>query len=198
MDAASTMEEILNRIISLRKNSDEDFKHISHHIQKMDEEVFNFVVSRLKKEIEIVKRYKPPVRPAIDPLVSSYLGVYSGLEFAEEYGKLMGYPRCCIESFESVRFAIDEEHLREAESFKGEGKFAVVITSGFIPCSLKCGEAWRRCLIGAVSPREYKRIIELERELSRELPHYHGGYSEYYEKIVLSSCSDYLSPLKHR
>ena len=183
MDVIEVMEGIFKRIISIRENPEEDLKNISLHIQNLDDEIYNLIVSRLKKEIEIVKRYKPPVRPAIDPFISSYLGVYSGLEFAEEYGRLMGYPRCCIESFKSVRFAIDEEHLKEVESLKEEGKVALVITSGFIPCSLKCKDAWKRCLIGSVSQREYNIIIQLERELFRELPHYHGGYSEYYEKI---------------
>jgi len=185
MDTAKVMEDILRRIISIRKNLDKDLKHISLHIQQMDDDIFNFIISRLKKEIEIVKRYNPPVRPAIDPMVSSYLGVYSRLEWAEEYGKLMGYPRCCIESFKSVRFAIDEEHLKERESLKEEGKVAVVITSGFIPCSLRCREAWRRSLIALVSQEEYNSIVKLEEELLRELPHYHGGYREYYEKIIL-------------
>ena len=183
MDTTTSMESILKRIISIRKNPVKDLKNISSYIQNLNDEIYNLIISRLKKEIEIVKKYKPPVRPAIDPMVSSYLGIYSGLEFAEEYGKLLGYPRCCIESFKSVRFAIDEEHLKEIEDLKEEGKVAVVITSGFIPCSLKCKEAWKRCLVGLVSQREYNNILQLERELFRELPHYHGGYSEYYEKI---------------
>ena len=185
MDAVRSMEDILRRIVSIRRNPKENLRNISFYIQNMDDEIYDLVIFRLKKQIEIVKRYKPPVRPAIDPLVSSYLGVYSGLEFTEEYGKLMGYPRCCIESFKSVRFAIDERHLKEVESLKGKGKVALVITSGFIPCSLKCREAWKRSLIGLVSWREYNNILQLERELFIELPHYHGGYSEYYEKIRL-------------
>ncbi|AXI25556.1 hypothetical protein CFE53_05220 [Methanofervidicoccus sp. A16] len=186
MDTIRVMEDILKKIVSIRKNQEEeDLKNISHLIRNMDDEIYSLIISRLKKEIEIVKKYKPPVRPAVDPLVSSYLGVYSGLDFAEEYGMLMGYPRCCIESFKSVRFAIDEEHLREVEDLKEEGKVAVVITSGFIPCSLKCKEAWKRCLIGSVSQSEYESILQLEEELFRELPHYHGGYGEYYEKIKL-------------
>ncbi|HIQ38935.1 MAG TPA: DUF483 domain-containing protein, partial [Methanothermococcus okinawensis] len=154
MNTIKSMEDILKRIISIRKNPENDLKNISLYIRNMDDDIYNLVISRLKKQIEIVKKYKPPVRPAIDPMVSSYLGIYSGLEFAEEYGKLLGYPRCCIESFKSVRFAIDEEHLKEVEDLKEEGKVAVVITSGFIPCSLKCKEAWKRCLVGLVSQRE--------------------------------------------
>jgi len=183
MNTIKSMEDILKRIISIRKNPENDLKNISFYIRNMDHDIYNLVISRLKKQIEIVKKYKPPVRPAIDPMVSSYIGVYSGLEFAEEYGKLMGYPTCCIESFKSVRFAIDEEHLKEVEDLKEEGKIAIVITSGFIPCSLKCKEAWKRCLIGSVSQKEYDNILQLERTLFKELPHYHGGYSEYYEKI---------------
>ena len=112
MDAVRSMEDILRRIVSIRRNPKENLRNISFYIQNMDDEIYDLVIFRLKKQIEIVKRYKPPVRPAIDPLVSSYLGVYSGLDLAEEYGELMGYPRCCIESFKSVRFAIDEEHLK--------------------------------------------------------------------------------------
>jgi len=200
MKTLESLEHILEKITCMRRGQNyEGLKNISLHIQNMEYEKYNFIILRLKKQIEIVKKYNPPVRPAMDPMVSSYLGLYSGLDFPEEYGLLMGYPKCCIESFKSARFAIDNNHLKEVEEIKenilnganlnnnlGENNnYAIVLTSGFIPCSLKCRESWSKGLIALVSFKEYKNIVKLERELLNELPHYHGGYNEYFEKIFL-------------
>ena len=87
MDTIRVMEDILKKIVSIRKNQEEeDLKNISHLIRNMDDEIYSLIIPRLKKEIEIVKKYKPPVRPAVDPLVSSYLGVYSGLDLQRSTG----------------------------------------------------------------------------------------------------------------
>jgi len=193
MKTHESLEHILEKITCMRRGQKyEGLENISLHIQNMEHEKYNFIILRLKKQIGIVKKYSPPVRPAMDPMVSSYLGVYSGLDFPEEYGLLMGYPKCCIESFKSARFAIDNNHLKEVEEIKENmnnnlrnNNYAIVLTSGFIPCSLKCRESWNRGLIALVSLKEYKNIVKLERELFNELPHYHGGYNEYFEKIFL-------------
>lgn len=66
-----------------------------------------------------------------------------------------------------------------------EGVCALILPSGFIPCSLKCKRAWENRLIAYVDSREYQMILELEEELKRELPHFHLGYNEYYEKLPI-------------
>ncbi|WP_292460536.1 DUF483 domain-containing protein [Methanothermococcus sp.] len=197
MNAVNSMEEILKKITSAREGKF-DLNYISSHIQNIDDENYNYIIFRLMKQIEVVKKYNPKVRPAIDPVVSSVLGVYSGLDFSEEYGTLMGYPKCCVESFKSARFGIDAKHLKEADKIKDEikkdkletnkdlkEKVAIIMPSGFIPCSLKCEEAWKRNLIDIVSYNEYLTIQKLEEELFKVLPHFHGAYNEYYEKILL-------------
>jgi hypothetical protein len=197
MNAVESMKEILKKITSAREGKS-DLNFIASRIQNMDDEKYNYIIYRVIKQIEIVKKYNPKVRPAIDPMVSSELGVYSGLDSPEEYGILMGYPKCCVESFKSARFGIDAEHLREAEEIKAEikkdilennksvkEKVAIVMPSGFIPCSLKCEEAWKRNLIAIVSYEEHLNILKLEEELLQKLPHYHCAYTEYYEKIML-------------
>ena len=66
-----------------------------------------------------------------------------------------------------------------------DAAYAIILPSGFIPCSLKCEESWKRNLIDVVTEEEYYKILELERELKEKLPHFHGAYDEYYEKIIL-------------
>ena len=197
MNAVESMKEILKKITSAREGKS-DLNFIASRIQNMDDEKYNYIIYRLTKQIEIVKKYNPKVRPAIDPMVSSELGVYSGLDAPDEYGILMGYPKCCVESFKSARFGIDAEHLKEAEEIKDgikkdilennkdvKEKVAIIMPSGFIPCSLKCEEAWKRNLINIISYEEHLIIQELEAELLNALPHFHGAYNEYYEKILL-------------
>ncbi|MDI9624604.1 MAG: DUF483 domain-containing protein [Methanothermobacter sp.] len=178
------LEEIYKRIIKLRENGCHDGPS---SICRVDEFYFNQLMARLQKEIEIVKKYKPPTRPALDPLVSTELGIYRGDDY--QIGRLLGYPRCCIESFsEATRFAIDEGHLAELDELDApKDACAIILPSGFIPCSLKCPMAWKNKLIAYVNPSEYQMILELEDELKRELPHFHLGYNEYYEKIPLKS-----------
>jgi len=197
MNGVNSIKEILNKITNARKGKS-GINTLNKIIQKMDDQKYEYILYRLNKQIEIVKKYNPSVRPAIDPYVSSELGVYGGLSNIEDYGALMNYPDCCVKSFETARFGIDAEHLKEAELIKKEikkevingkigvkDKCAIILPSGFIPCSLKCKNAIERNLIDIVSYDEHINIIELENELGRELPHYHGAYDEYYEKIIL-------------
>ena len=193
MNAVDSMKSILKKIIEARNgNSELDF--LKARMQNMDDEKFNYIIYRLNRQIEIVKKYNPKVRPAIDPMVSSELGVYSGLDFPEGYGRLLNYPKCCIKSFENARFGIDKDHLKEVEELKREiidknknikENSVLILPSGFIPCSLKCKDAWERNLIAVISYDEYVNILKLEEELFNELPHFHGAYNEYYEKILL-------------
>ncbi|EHP89675.1 DUF483 domain-containing protein [Methanotorris formicicus] len=182
------MREILNKIMELReKGNNSEFNILGGYIKDMDEEKYNYIIFRLKKQIEIVEKYKPKVRPAIDPMVSMELGIYRRLD-DYELGKLLNYPECCIKSFsEDFRIGIDRDHLKEAEEIKEKSNnaYAIILPSGFIPCSLKCEESWKRNLIGIVDEDEYYRILELEKELKEKLPHFHGAYDEYYEKIIL-------------
>jgi len=190
------LEEIYKKIIKLRENNCQDGPK---SICRVDEFYFSQLMARLEKEIEIVNRYNPPTRPALDPLVSTELGIYRGDDY--QIGRLLGYPECCMKSFsEETRFAIDKKHLKELEEMEfPEDAYALILPSGFIPCSLKCPKAWENKLIAYVNPREYQMILELEEELKRELPHFHLGYNEYYEKlpikkkrIVKSSSTDRL------
>ncbi|AEF96562.1 DUF483 domain-containing protein [Methanotorris igneus] len=181
------MKEILNKIQELRKKDSSNFKILGEYIKDLDEEKYNYIIFRLKKQIEIVEKYKPKVRPAIDPMVSMELGVYRRLD-DYELGKLLNYPECCIKSFaEDFRIGIDSEHLKEAEEIKEKfsNAYAIILPSGFIPCSLKCEKSWKRNLIAVVTEEEYYKILELERKLKEKLPHFHGAYDEYYEKIIL-------------
>lgn len=50
MDTIRVMEDILKKIVSIRKNQEEeDLKNISHLIRNMDDEIYSFIISRLKK-----------------------------------------------------------------------------------------------------------------------------------------------------
>jgi len=69
---------------------------------------------------------------------------------------------------EETRFAIDEGYLKELEEMDiPEDAYALILPSGFIPCSLKCPKAWENKLIAYVNPKEYQMILELEEELKK-------------------------------
>ncbi|AAB99109.1 conserved hypothetical protein [Methanocaldococcus jannaschii DSM 2661] len=183
------LKNLLYKIEKLRSGELEGFEVLKEHIQSLDEFQYQQIVERLKFQIELVEKYKPKVRPAIDPMVSTELGIYRRLDDFE-IGKLLDYPECCIKSFvEDVRVAIDREHLKEVEEMKEElknkGIYAIVLPSGFIPCSLKCEEAIKRGFIGYLTKEEFDKILELEKELKEKIRHWHFGYDEYYEKIIL-------------
>ncbi len=183
------LKKLLYKIEKLRNGELEDFKILKKHIQSLDEFQYKNIIDRLKFQIEIVEKYKPKVRPAIDPVVSTELGIYRRLD-DYEIGKLLEYPECCIKSFvENVRISIDNEHLKEVdeirEELKNKGVYAIVLPSGFIPCSLKCKEAIKRGYIGYLNKEEFDNILKLEEELKKKIVHWHFGYSEFYEKIIL-------------
>ncbi|ENN95583.1 hypothetical protein J422_07052 [Methanocaldococcus villosus KIN24-T80] len=147
------MEDILKKILQMREGKSE-FKKLEENIKNMDDIKFEYLINRLKTQIEIVNKYKPKVRPALDPVISFELGVYRRLD-DYEIGKLLNYPLCCIKSFsEDFRIAIDREHLKEAKEIN---TYAIVITSGFIPCSLKCKMAMKNGLLGYMDEEEFKK-----------------------------------------
>ncbi|MEJ8543444.1 DUF483 domain-containing protein [Methanothermobacter wolfeii] len=176
------LEKVYERIVRIRDDGCRDCLSV---ICRMDDFQFNQLMSRLQLEIEITRKYNPPTRPALDPVISTELGVYRGDD--ENIGRLLGYPECCIRSFsEDTRYAIDEDHLEELAELEVPGDAcAVVLPSGFIPCSLRCKEAWERKLIAFADREDMRRILELEEELRRELPHFHIAYDEYFEKIII-------------
>ncbi|WP_457613891.1 DUF483 domain-containing protein [Methanocaldococcus sp.] len=183
------LKNLLNKIEKLRNGELEGFKILKEHIQSLDEFQYQQIIDRLKFQIEIVEKYNPKVRPAIDPVVSTELGIYRRLDDFE-VGKLLDYPECCIKSFvEEVRISIDRDHLKEVEEMrddlKNRGVYAIVLPSGFIPCSLRCEEAIKRGYIGYLNKEEFDKILELEKELKEKIRHWHFGYEDYYEKIIL-------------
>ncbi|ADP77723.1 protein of unknown function DUF483 [Methanothermus fervidus DSM 2088] len=183
MNGVEALNKICKKILEIRKGQRKDIG--PGIIRNMEDFHFNYLIDRLKLEIEIVKKYSPKVRPAIDPVVSTELGIYRGYDV--EVGKLLGYPICCIKSFLGGRISIDENHLKEISELKvPKNAYAIIMPSGFIPCSLKCKKAWKRRLINFVTKKEYENILKLEKELITNLLHFHPAYDEYYEKILLS------------
>ena len=182
------IEKLYKKIVELRENKSDKFQVLSKHIQSMPEDMFEYILNRLEKQIEIVKQYGIEIRPAIDPFVSSELGIYRRLDDLE-LGELLDYPECCVKSFsETARYGIDSEHLKEIESMKfDEETYAIILPSGFIPCSINCKKAIDNKLIGKIDKETYDKLLKLEEELFRELPHYHGAYDEYFEKIIVKS-----------
>ncbi|WP_456419569.1 DUF483 domain-containing protein [Methanocaldococcus infernus] len=172
------IEEIIEKIKKMR-NGEGEFKVLKEHIMNLDEVQYNIILERLKIEDEIVKKYKPKVRPALDPYVSGELGIYRRLD-DHEIGKFLNYPECCIKSFtEEVRVSIDREHLKEAEEINKR----VVITSGFIPCSLKCKEAIKRGLLGHLNEKELEVIKKVNEELKKRLGSFNIFYEDFYDFI---------------
>ncbi|ACX72267.1 protein of unknown function DUF483 [Methanocaldococcus vulcanius M7] len=183
------LKNLLYKIEKLRNGELEGFNVLKEHIQSLDEFQYQQIIDRLKFQIEIVEKYNPKVRPAIDPVVSTELGIYRRLDDFE-VGKLLNYPECCIKSFvEEVRISIDRDHLKEVEemkdNLKNKGIYAIVLPSGFIPCSLRCEEAIKRGYIGYLNKEEFDKILKLEKELKEKIRHWHFGYEDYYEKIIL-------------
>ncbi|WP_423792332.1 DUF483 domain-containing protein [Methanocaldococcus indicus] len=173
--------EILKKVLKLRLGDDK-FKTLSNHVKNLDDALFSYIIKRLEIYESIVNKYKPKVRPALDPYVSSELGIYRRLD-DKEIGEFLGYPECCINSFINGRVVIDEEHMKELKEIKN--CHAVVLTSGFIPCSIKCQRAIKNKLIGYLSYEDFEVILKVEEELKKNLPHYHYGYTEYYEKFII-------------
>lgn len=129
MNAGDHIKQILEKIMEIREEKTES-KALENHIKRMDDEKFDYIIARLNKQIEIVEKYNPKIRPAIDPMVSSELGIYRRLD-DYELGELLDYPKCCIISFsENARFGIDRDHLKEIDEMNiDENTYAIILPS---------------------------------------------------------------------
>ncbi|MDH7555386.1 MAG: DUF483 domain-containing protein [Candidatus Methanosuratincola sp.] len=141
------------------------------------------ILPRLETQLQIVRRFFPPVRPALDPYTSTQIGIFSKRFDDYEIGRFLGYPECCMRSFaENVRYGIDEGHVQE---LKGSGMKAFATTAGFIPCSIFCREAQNRGLLSFIEPNEIGNLRALEKETAMRLPHFHPEYREHYFEVRL-------------
>jgi hypothetical protein len=159
------------------------FASFAGHIAKLfsEDRLFD-VLPRLEIELGLVQKYRPPARPAMDPYVSTQIGVFSRNFSDLEVGSFLGYPECCIRPFaEEARYGLDERHNEELKKLRGSGKIFVT-TAGFVPHSIFCEDSHKRGLIAFVTENELKRMRLLEGELSVALPHMHTEYQgQYYE-----------------
>ncbi|MCQ5336629.1 MAG: DUF483 domain-containing protein [Candidatus Methanomethylicia archaeon] len=158
------------------------FPNFAEHISKLfHEERLIDIPERLEIQSEIVKKYNPPVRPALDPYVSTQIGVFNKNFSDWEIGHFLNYPDCCIKSFtEEIRYGIDKKHFKEIENFDK----IILITAGFIPHSLFCKEALQNSLICILEEKEIPKIKKLEIELFNSLPHFHSEYKYHYYEII--------------
>jgi len=157
------------------------FPGFAAHISKLfREDRLYDILPRMEVELEIIKKYSPAVRPALDPYVSTQIGVFSGNFSDWEVGFFLGYPECCMKPFaEEARYGLDERHAAELGRLKGK---IFVTTAGFIPHSVFCGESLANGLISFVSEVELGTLRQLEKEMSARLPHMHSAYQgQYYE-----------------
>ncbi|MBM5805678.1 MAG: DUF483 domain-containing protein [Candidatus Verstraetearchaeota archaeon] len=158
------------------------FPSFAEHIAKLfsEDRLFD-VLPRLAIQLGIIRRYDPPVRPAMDPYVSTQIGVFSKNFSDWEIGSFLGYPDCCMRPYaEELRYSLDEEHVRELKQVKGR---IFVTTAGFIPHSVFCKESHLRGLIAFIAREDVERLRLLENELSSALPHLHPEYQRHYYEI---------------
>jgi hypothetical protein len=158
------------------------FPSFAVHIARLfsEDRLFD-VLPRLEIQLEIIKRYNPPVRPAMDPYVSTQIGVFSKNFSDWEIGSFLGYPECCMRPYvEELRYSLDEEHVKELKQVKGK---IFVTTAGFIPHSTFCKESRLRGLIAFVTKEDVEKLHLLENELSIALPHLHSEYQRHYYEI---------------
>ena len=158
------------------------FPRLAEHIATLFKEGRLFdIIPRLELELKIVRKYNPTVRPALDPYVSTQIGIFSANFNAWEIGSLLNYPECCIRSFtEEVRYGLDEKHLKELKRVRGK---VFVATAGFIPCSLSCEKSRKRGLTAFMDKASVRRLRLLEKDLAAALPHFHPEYQGHYYEI---------------
>jgi hypothetical protein len=160
-----------------------EFPSFAEHIAKLfaEDRLFD-ILPRLEIQLQIVSKYDIPVRPALDPYISTQIGIFSKAFSDLETGHLLNYPDCCIKSFsEEIRYGLDERHRKELGTTKDK---VFVTTAGFVPHSVFCGEAHSRGLIGFVSQADVLALRELEKELAYALPHCHSEYQQHYFEIM--------------
>jgi len=196
-ESLSRISGILNALSSCSSAADArsmcpEFPNLAEHIAQlfMDDRLFD-VLPRLQVQQDMVKRWQPPVRPALDPYISTQIGVFSKNFEDSETGHFLDYPDCCIRSFsERIRYALDEQHEHELAELGSRGgtKPYFVTISGFVPCSVLCEESHRRRLIAFADDAQVRTMRSLEVEIARSLPHFHSEYQgRYYEiRSILS------------
>lgn len=158
-----------------------DFPAFAAHIARLfaEERLFD-ILPRLEMELAIIKKHSPRVRPALDPYVSTQIGIFSRRFSDLEVGSFLGYPSCCMRPFaEEARYGLDERHSAELKLIAGK---IFVTTAGFIPHSVFCTKSQMKGLIAFVSREELERMRLLEKEMALALPHAHPEYQgQYYE-----------------
>jgi hypothetical protein len=161
------------------------FPTFASHVAKLfsDDRLFD-VIPRLEIELSIIAKHNPPVRPAMDPYVSTQIGIFSKNYSDWEIGGFLGYPDCCVRPFaEEARYGIDERHAAELKKVKGR---IFVATAGFIPHSIFCSKSQAGGLIAFVTKEELESIRYVERELTAALPHFHSEYQGKYYEVKVS------------
>jgi len=138
------------------------------------------VLDRIRHQISITRKFNFPVRPALDPYTSTTLNLYQ-LEKAEEIGRFFEYPECCVKTFvEDFKITLDQSLLGKLGRVINRGRECMVITSGFVPCTLECKKAHRSGLIVTVERDKLEQFKKLEDELFSMLPHCHPAYFRNY------------------
>jgi hypothetical protein len=157
------------------------FPNFATHVAKLfhDDRLFD-IIPRLELEMRLIDEHKPPLRPALDPYVSTQIGVFSKNFSDWEIGHFLSYPDCCIRPFaEETRYGLDERHSKELQ---GEAGMIFATTAGFIPHSIYCKESHKRALIAFINQEELQGLKKLESEIFTALPHMHPEYrGQYYE-----------------
>lgn len=190
-ESLSRILNILNALSSLESAADAretypEFPNLAEHIAQifLEDRLFD-ILPRLETQRELVMKWQPAVRPALDPYISTQIGVLSKNFDDYETGHFLDYPDCCIRSFsERIRYALDELHERELAELgkRGGSKPYFVTTFGFVPCSVLCEESHSRHLIAFAEDSEVDAMRSLEVEIARALPHSHPVYQgSYYE-----------------
>lgn len=158
------------------------FPTLAEHITRLfyEDRLFD-ILPRLEVELEIVRRYDPPVRPALDPYVSTQIGIFSKNFSDCEVGCFFDYPECCVHSFvKELRYGLDDKHYDELKKVKGK---IFVVTAGFVPCSVFCKESHNRGLISFIDRRIVDKLRLIEKDLANRLPHFHSEYQGHYYEI---------------
>jgi hypothetical protein len=186
--AVASFSRILDRFRSLSAESPSEakalypaFPNFAFHVSKLFQENRLFdIMPRLELEMSLIDEHQPAVRPALDPYVSTQIGVFSKNFNDWEIGHFLSYPDCCIKPFaEEARYGLDERHFNELRGMKGK---IFVTTAGFIPHSIYCKKSQQEALIAFIDRDELKALRKLEAEIFSALPHMHPEYQgQYYE-----------------
>jgi hypothetical protein len=188
--ASASFSQILDRLRALSsveqaeaKEKHPTFPNFAFHIAKLfhEDRLFD-IMQRLELEMHLIDEYQPPIRPALDPYVSTQIGVFSKNFDDWEIGHFLSYPDCCIRPFaEEARYGLDERHSKELSDEPGK---IFASTAGFIPHSINCLESHQRGLIAFISKEELQVLKKLETEIFTALPHMHPEYRAHYFEIM--------------